>query len=107
MPTPSMPGPTVQIYQVDSLHHVVKTPCGNTSLGITTSEDLPIQVRRALEHASTCEECLGDSAPQLSPTFNPAYRIARCGMGSVHAPHVVDHGPDQPRNCPGMGGDVR
>ncbi len=37
------------------------------------------------------------------PTFNPAYRIARCGQQSIHPPHVVDHGPDQPRNCPGTG----
>lgn len=37
------------------------------------------------------------------PTFSPAYRIARCGQQSSHGPHVVDHGPDQPRNCPGTG----
>lgn len=35
------------------------------------------------------------------PDFNPAYRVARCGQQSAHAPHVVEHGPDQPRNCPG------
>lgn len=28
--------------------------------------------------------------------------VLRCGQLSVHAPHVVDHGPDQPRNCPGV-----
>jgi len=35
------------------------------------------------------------------PTFNAAYPVARCGERSVHSPHVVEHGPDQPRNCPG------
>lgn len=35
--------------------------------------------------------------------FNPAYRTARCGQQSNHGPHVMDHGPDQPRNCPGAG----
>lgn len=39
---------------------------------------------------------------QPLPTFNPAYMVARCGQPSVHAPHVVEHGPDQPRNCPGV-----
>jgi hypothetical protein len=29
------------------------------------------------------------------------YRVARCGDGAIHGPHVVDSGPDQPRNCPG------
>ena len=28
--------------------------------------------------------------------------VLRCGQLSVHAPHVVDYGPDQPRNCPGV-----
>jgi hypothetical protein len=36
-------------------------------------------------------------------TFNPAYRIAMCGQQSSHGPHVTEHGPDQPRNCPGTG----
>jgi hypothetical protein len=36
-----------------------------------------------------------------APTFNPAYRVARCGQQSAHGPHVMEHGPDQPRNCPG------
>lgn len=35
------------------------------------------------------------------PAFNPAYRIARCGTSASHGPHVMEHGPDQPRNCPG------
>lgn len=35
--------------------------------------------------------------------FNPAYRVARCGQGSAHSAHVMEHGPDQPRNCPGTG----
>ena len=30
------------------------------------------------------------------------YQVARCGQLSVHALHVVEHGPDQPRNCPGV-----
>ena len=38
------------------------------------------------------------------PVFNPAYRVARCGQRSSHGPHVVEHGPDQPRNCPGTSG---
>ncbi|GIM88766.1 hypothetical protein Ato02nite_005590 [Paractinoplanes toevensis] len=37
------------------------------------------------------------------PTFNPAYQVARCGQLSAHGPEVVEHGPDQPRNCPGTG----
>lgn len=39
----------------------------------------------------------------VEPEFNPAYRIARCGDSSPHGPHVMEHGPDQPRNCPGTG----
>lgn len=39
----------------------------------------------------------------LTPYFNPEYRIARCGDSSAHGPHVMEHGPDQPRNCPGTG----
>lgn len=39
--------------------------------------------------------------PPASAGFNPAYRVARCGQGSAHSPHVMEHGPDQPRNCPG------
>lgn len=35
--------------------------------------------------------------------FNPAYVLARCGQKYFHSPHVVDSGPDQPRNCPGVG----
>jgi len=37
------------------------------------------------------------------PTFNPAYRVARCGQQGDHQPHVMESGPDQPRNCPGTG----
>lgn len=37
------------------------------------------------------------------PDFNPAYRVVRCGQSSAHGPHFMDHGPDQPRNCPGTG----
>lgn len=37
----------------------------------------------------------------MKETFNPAYRISRCGQQSAHGPHVVESGPDQPRNCPG------
>lgn len=37
------------------------------------------------------------------PTFNPAYPVGRCGQQGNHSPHVVDYGPDQPRNCPGTG----
>lgn len=40
------------------------------------------------------------------PTFNPAYRVAMCGQQSSHGPHVMESGPDQPRNCPGTGGVV-
>lgn len=42
-------------------------------------------------------------AQPVSPDFNPAYRVARCGQQSHHGPHVMEHGPDQPRNCPGTG----
>lgn len=37
------------------------------------------------------------------PSFIPGVRVSRCGQGSSHAPHYVDVGPDQPRNCPGTG----
>lgn len=37
----------------------------------------------------------------MDATFNPAYRVSRCGQQSAHGPHVVESGPDQPRNCPG------
>jgi transcriptional regulator with XRE-family HTH domain len=37
------------------------------------------------------------------PDFNPAHRVTRCGQSSAHGPHFMDHGPDQPRNCPGTG----
>lgn len=37
--------------------------------------------------------------------LHPAYPVARCGQLSAHGPHVVDHGPDQPRNCPGTADD--
>lgn len=57
----AMPGPPITVYQVDALHHVVRSPCGNSSVGIWTSDDLPIQVRRALDHVRTCEKCLGGS----------------------------------------------
>lgn len=40
------------------------------------------------------------------PTFNPAYQVARCGQLSTHSRHVVEHGPDQPRNCPGVPADT-
>jgi protein gp37 len=40
------------------------------------------------------------------PYFNPSYRVARCGQQSSHAPHVMDYGPDEPRNCPGTSGRV-
>lgn len=35
------------------------------------------------------------------PTFKAKYPVSHCGMKSVHAPHVVEDGPDQPHNCPG------
>jgi hypothetical protein len=41
--------------------------------------------------------------PGRCQTFNPAYRVARCGQQSAHGPHVMEHGPDVPRNCPGTG----
>jgi hypothetical protein len=49
--------------------------------------------------AGAASDSVANGAPD--PTFNPAYRIARCGQGSTHGPHVIEHGPDQPRNCPG------
>lgn len=42
--------------------------------------------------------------PNIASIFNPAYRVARCGQLSSHGPHVMEHGPDQPRNCPGNDG---
>jgi hypothetical protein len=49
-------------------------------------------------------ECDTDSPCGVTAlTFNPAYRVARCGQLSAHGPHVVDDGPDHPRNCPGTG----
>jgi hypothetical protein len=51
--------------------------------------------------AALRESAAALNAAAASPTFNPAYQTARCGQLSAHGPHVVDHGPDQPRNCPG------
>lgn len=45
-----------------------------------------------------------DNQPNPAPSFNPAYRVARCGQTSSHGPHVMEHGPDRPRNCPGNDG---
>ncbi len=48
-----------------------------------------------------------ESAPTYNtwawPDFVPGVRVVRCGQGSSHGPHFMDHGPDQPRNCPGTG----
>lgn len=46
-----------------------------------------------------------NTRPKASPTFNPDYRTARCGDSASHGPHVMEHGPDRPRNCPGTGVD--
>jgi protein gp37 len=57
----------------------------------------------------SCEPLLGalDLNRWLAhPTFNPAYRIARCGQQSGHGQHVMEHGPDEPRNCPGTSGRI-
>lgn len=43
----------------------------------------------------------GHAAKPLVSDETPDYPVARCGQLSVHAPHVSDLGPDQPRNCPG------
>lgn len=56
---------------------------------------------REIEYAESIDKPVQYLVPVASPTFNPAYRIARCGDQAVHGPHIVDHGPDQPRNCPG------
>lgn len=53
------------------------------------------------------EEALREATrTRMGPDFNPAYRVSRCGDGATHAPHVVEHGPDQPRNCPGVPADL-
>lgn len=63
--------------------------------------------QRAEHHLmESCGDCpytqlAGVTARRASLTLDPAYRVARCGQSSAHGPHVVDHGPDQPRNCPG------
>lgn len=44
-----------------------------------------------------------EPGPLPWPDFNPAHRVVRCGQLSAHGPHFMDHGPDQPRNCPGTG----
>lgn len=59
-------------------------------------------VRSALAMVSGGSGVAVTAAPDVKPTFNPAYQVARCGQLSTHAPHVVEHGPDQPRNCPGV-----
>lgn len=41
--------------------------------------------------------------PWAWPDFHPEVRVTRCGQQSSHGPHFMDHGPDQPRNCPGTG----
>lgn len=52
------------------------------------------------EHGDDAEACQLAHPPKASATFNPAYRVARCGQLSVHAPHVVESGPDQPAQLP-------
>lgn len=97
-----MPGPSIVVYQVDEMHHVVSAPCGNSSAGMTATDDLPIQVRRALDHARNCGRCLGDTAPQvreidlpeavLTPQTRPQTRpqsvslVGRCSLhtGDLH-----------------------
>lgn len=43
--------------------HLVATLCGKSWTGMTHSDDLVIQVRRALEHAMSCADCIAMSKP--------------------------------------------
>lgn len=49
------------------------------------------------------DSTVGHAAAVVAELAGPAYPVARCGQLSAHGPHVVDYGPDQPRNCPGTG----
>jgi protein gp37 len=91
----------------------VPWPLPNVWLG-TSVEDQERADERVPELLSTpsavrwlsCEPLLGPvdlGRWMVDPDFNPAYRVARCGQQSAHARHVMEHGPDQPRNCPGTG----
>ena len=49
--------PMINIRLTTSLYFVVSTPCGESWAGMTNSDDLPIQVRKALSHAESCSAC--------------------------------------------------
>lgn len=63
--------------------------------------ECPQSITRAELEARTASPETGPALPW--PDFNPAYRVVRCGQLSAHGPHVMEHGPDRPRNCPGTG----
>jgi hypothetical protein len=48
---------TIGVRTTADLYFVVTTPCGKAWTGMTHSNDLPIQVRKALEHADSCATC--------------------------------------------------
>lgn len=56
----------------------------------------PVSPARAPLHVGVVED------GGLVEVATEAYQTARCGDLAVHGPHAVDHGPDQPRNCPGV-----
>jgi hypothetical protein len=59
--------------------------------------------RREIAYAESIDKPVQYLVP-VATAFNPAYRVARCGQQSSHGPHVMEHGPDRPRNCPGNTG---
>jgi hypothetical protein len=49
--------PTISVRTTGSLYFAVSTPCGESWAGMTNSDDLAIQVRKALGHADACGMC--------------------------------------------------
>lgn len=47
----------ITVEQRNSIYHVVTAPCGESWVGMTSTDDLAIQVRRALAHYPDCQGC--------------------------------------------------
>jgi hypothetical protein len=114
---PSGPVPGVVVGLNGGEDYAVKTPDGRDLFGVKPSEMRPMEawetavvsdrLAESVEPIPAEEPCGASlsarcfNGPDGCPT-HPNYPIARCGQLSVHAPHVSDLGPDQPRNCPGV-----
>jgi hypothetical protein len=47
----------VTVRAVDEMYFAVSTPCGQSWAGMTATDDLQIQVRKAIKHAQDCMQC--------------------------------------------------